>query len=79
MARIHAPWTVWQVAKLIEWQACGWVHEFTCGREHGGERSLTPTRDGWRCPTCSYSQYWAHDFMMRGAPPNPLAAMGSKT
>jgi hypothetical protein len=68
-----APWTPEQVAKLNEWQACGWVHEFTCANEHGqGHETLIATPDGWVCPSCAYRQTWAHDFMLLGAPPNPL-------
>lgn len=80
---IEAPWTPEQVANLRAWQACRWVHPFTCGpcRDKLGtrgpgwfnDRVLTPTVDGWVCVTCAYTQNWAHDFMLnQGPPPNPL-------
>lgn len=77
-------WTPEQVAKLNEWQACPWVHPFTCGgdrgdaahrayaAEHGGDfGQLFATVDGWICPVCDYRQTWAHRFMFSGAPPDP--------
>lgn len=74
-----APWSDEQVAKLNEWQTCGWVHPFTCvyrGDEyhvHNGDCALVAERDGWRCPVCEYHQDWAHDFMLQGAPPKPFS------
>jgi hypothetical protein len=74
---IHAPWTDEQVAKLAEWQTCRWVHPFTCGGDHGTQkdRVLTPTREGWVCRTCGYTQNWAHEFMFKGAPAHPLSRL----
>jgi len=79
------PWSDEQVAKLNEWQRCSRVHPFTCGgdrtdaahkryaAEHGGDfGQLLATPDGWVCPVCDYRQAWAHDFMLKGAPPNPF-------
>jgi hypothetical protein len=67
-------WTPEQVAKLNEWQGCGWVHEFTCPNAHpDAHQELVATVDGWICPSCDYTQDWAHDFMFNGAPPDPLA------
>lgn len=69
-------WTPDQVDKLNEWQACGWVHEFTCpNRPHEGSSVLVATVDGWVCPGCDFTQNWAHSFMFRGAPPHPLAGL----
>jgi len=75
-----------QVAGLNAWQACGWVHPFTCGSgdrsdarhsayqaEHGGDLGqLVAGPDGWVCPACGYRQTWANDFMAKGAPPDPF-------
>ena len=87
--KIEAPWTDGQVAGLNAWQACGWVHPFTCPgprmnaahrayqAEHGGDfGQLTATPAGWICPVCSYKQMWAHDFMFNGAPPEPQILRG---
>lgn len=64
MAHVFAPWTDEQVADLNEWQHLGFVHEFTCGNEHEGDRVLAATNEGWNCPTCDYTQNWCHDFML---------------
>lgn len=40
------------------------MHEFTCGNDHGGERTLITTNDGWICPICDYKQDWCHAFMI---------------
>jgi hypothetical protein len=64
-----APWTDTEVRALEEWQACAWVHPFTCGND--GE-VLQPTPAGWHCPRCDWQQTWAHDFMFSGAPPAPF-------
>lgn len=70
---IEAPWTAEQVTKLNEWQACGWVHEFTCPTAHPEGRALLATPSGWVCLRCGYRQYWAHEHMFNGAPPHPFA------
>jgi len=73
--QITAPWTPEEVAKLNAWQACGWVHEFTCpnrgDENHKDDIGLTATVHGWICPHCDYTQNWAHDFMFDGAPAPP--------
>lgn len=75
-------WSMEQVTKLNEWQACDHVHQFTCGRrdDHpvvNGERGvLVATRYGWICPYCDYTQDWAHDFMFAGPPPAPVFNQG---
>lgn len=73
---IRAPWTDDQVAKLNRYQAGGWMHPFTCYRCRNRdiqrplrhEYILVATNDGWVCPTCDYTQNWAHDFMLDDAP-----------
>jgi len=59
---IRPPWTPDEVATLNAWQHNGEVHPFTCGNDHDGNRVLVATRDGWICPTCDYTQAWAHSF-----------------
>lgn len=84
---IEAPWTNEQVAALNEYQRSGRMHPFTCGNRGaeghrcdpewgGGDKGvLRATAAGWICPDCDYTQNWAHDFMLRGAPP-PFAPQG---
>jgi hypothetical protein len=57
--RWNAPWTDEQVAALAEYQASGRFHPYTCGADssHG---PLTPSREGWACESCPYTQGWAH-------------------
>lgn len=66
---IKAPWTDEQVDALTRWQLCGFVHEFTCPREHGDgvqiSMVLIPNKSGWTCPCCDYTKDWAHDFMFQ--------------
>lgn len=83
MSLIYAPWTDEQVAALNRWQACDWVHPFTCGNrgdqdhEHTGGDILVATNAGWQCTSCDYTQNWAHDFMLK-LPENPLSGMKEK-
>lgn len=64
---LKAPFTSEQVTNLNVWQTDPNRHPFTCGhcRDAGlpGECPLTATEGGWICPTCDYTQNWAHDFM----------------
>ncbi len=63
---IKAPWTPEQVEQLNKWQEAGYVHPFTCGNDdctRSNGKELVATIDGWTCPSCSYKQDWAHDFM----------------
>jgi ribosomal protein S27AE len=69
---IVAPWTDEQVAALNRFQTCGFVHEFTCGNDHAGGRVLVAHRDGWQCPSCNYTQNWAHRLMLE-KPVDPFA------
>ena len=68
-------WTDDQAAKLNEFQASGHIHPFTCETAHPEGRDLVATRKGWICLHCDYTQSWAHDFMFKGAPPNPFQAL----
>jgi len=65
--RSYAPWNERQVNNLREFQECGWVHPFTCCGE-----SMEPGIYGFYCGKCDRLQNWCHDFMLTGAPPNPL-------
>ena len=66
---IKAPFTDVQVVQLNLYQKAGWMHPFTCPREHSGScPSLVAVADqewGWVCPSpdCNYTQDWAHAFM----------------
>lgn len=77
---VRAPFTAEQVEALNRYQQCKIMHPFTCGHcrdadEHyldgewitPDEHLLVATEAGWTCPTCDYTQDWAHDFMADGA------------
>lgn len=71
-----APWTDEEVAALNAYQEGGWFHPFTCGRCRDAdpdfplkdEHKLVATNDGWICPTCDYTQDWAHEMMFQPSP-----------
>lgn len=77
-------WTDEQVEALKAFQECGHAHPFTCPNRgddlHKAQAEedceepglLYPTVRGWACPACDYRQFWAHEFMFKGAPPHPL-------
>jgi hypothetical protein len=80
-----SPWTPEEVLNLEAWQACTWVHPYTCGpcrdadptdRDRlsmwRSDHPLVPTVNGWRCPTCNYRQNWCYGPMVYGPPPNPF-------
>lgn len=78
-------WSDDQVARLNAFQKARVMHPFTCPAAHDGERDLVATPDGWRCPSCDYTQNWAHSFMLGwplpGEPPvvtNDLAIRDPK-
>lgn len=67
---------------LAAWQACSFVHPFTCGPcrdadedQPVAEHALVPTPDGWVCTTCDYRQYWAHEFMFERIPAHPFGSI----
>ena len=63
--KITAPFTARQVEILNQYQQSGVFHPFTCGnREHKGDDVLVAKEDGWHCPTCDYTQNWAHEIMV---------------
>lgn len=60
--QIHKPFTDDQVDSLNEYQTSDVCHPFTCGGE-ACRNVLVATNDGWTCPSCDYTQDWAHEFM----------------
>lgn len=65
MSKIKAPFTTAQVDALNNFQRrLGFVHPFTCGHDHPGDRDLVATKDGWICCHCDYRQDWAHEAML---------------
>jgi hypothetical protein len=60
------------ILALNKYQVEGKFHPFTCiNRGDGNHRvfngdlgALVATRRGWICPWCSYTQDWAHKFMV---------------
>lgn len=70
---LKAPFTTDQVAALNRWQACGWVHPFTC--QCG--KNLVATTVGWVCD-CGYTQDWAHDMMLDPDKLNPWIEKGGE-
>jgi len=63
--KIVPPWSAEQVAGLNGYQRSGVFHPYTCG-DASCRADLVATRDGWRCPHCSYRQTWAHAFSVDG-------------
>lgn len=79
---IKAPWTIDQVHALNAYQRLGYVHEFTCAESHDGrDRILRATSGGWKCPTCDYTQDWAHEWMADKSrhPKNPIDLVRNRT
>lgn len=60
-----APWTQDQVLSLNNFQASNIMHSFTCGNDDC-RKFLVATTDGWKCSNefCTYTQKWAHTFMI---------------
>lgn len=54
-------WTQDQVDSLNAFQRAGVMHPFTCGICRG---DLVARQEGWYCPNDTYTQDWAHGFMM---------------
>lgn len=79
---IEVPFTQEQVDALNRWQNLGHVHPFTCPNRMDGKHQSRPERggdlgallatpSGWICGDCTYTQWWAHEFMLSD-PPNAL-------
>lgn len=67
---MRQPFTSDEVRALNRWQKNPIYHPFTCSNRgdgnHGdGEGVLEAMENGWKCPHCSYTQDWAHDFMTK--------------
>lgn len=60
---VKAPFTDNQVSNINDFQKSGFMHEFTCGNHHDGEKTLIAVNDGLICPTCDYTQNWVHSHM----------------
>ena len=74
MSLCNAPWSEEVIARLNRWQACNFVHSFTClGMRSNGkrclQRDLAATPDGWVCACGTYKQDWAHSSMAEREPP----------
>lgn len=52
-----APWTDSFIKQLQTWQDNKFTHSYTCG---DCRQDLVPTREGWICPDCAYTQNWSH-------------------
>lgn len=63
---IYAPFTDEQVKNLNEFQAAGYIHPYTCGNDHDGDRILIATNAGWICPSCNYTQNYCSSYMADG-------------
>jgi hypothetical protein len=61
---INTPWDDNTIKVLNKYQQSGWVHPYTCGDENCRD-VLIATKDGWTCPSCDYTQSWAHGFHTR--------------
>lgn len=53
---LYTPWNKEQVKNLIERQSIGHLHEYNC--KCG--KPLIPTKKGWVCGECDYTQNWCH-------------------
>jgi len=58
MENSKAPWTDEQVENLKKRQANNMMHQYTCVCD--GNIALIPTKEGWVCPECDYTQKWCH-------------------
>lgn len=64
--KVYPPWDAATVVNLNGYQTFGKMHPFTCGFDPGGHGVLVAHRNGWDCPDCDYTQFWAFDFMASG-------------
>ena len=77
MNKIVPPWTDEQVIALNTFQQADQFHPFTCANRGDGKHIYTSdygiliaTTDGWGCPSCDYTQDWAHAWMAEPLPPS---------
>lgn len=80
---VVAPWPMWVVDALDEWQACGWAHQLTCAGGNDGQTcasgqqvTMRPTKDGLVCPECGRVQDWV-PAMCLTLPPNPAVLLAT--
>lgn len=59
-AKAFAPFTEFQILALRDYQTNSKSHSYTCAGNHLLPVLLSPTRSGWRCHLCHYTQNWAH-------------------
>jgi hypothetical protein len=52
-------WTDEQCVTLNKLQQDNTRHPYTCGI-NSTHKPLVATRQGWKCPDCSYRQAWSH-------------------
>lgn len=58
LVKILAPFTDSQIKYLEDYQRCRVIHPYTCGNDKCRD-DLIPTKDGWICKSCNYTQNWA--------------------
>jgi hypothetical protein len=63
--RRTSPFTPTEVTNLNDFQNSGVWHAFRCANEPCA-CLLVATEAGWICPQCSYTQDWAHAWMVEG-------------
>lgn len=68
----RAPWTVQEIAGLVQRQRRLDLHPYTCPNRgspfHGDPGVLCPGQQGWHCHGCDYTQDWAHRIDTKGGP-----------
>lgn len=67
--QMYAPWSDQEIEALRKHQEDDQRHPYTCGNRGDGKHpfeekyldtgALRPTREGWVCPYCDYTQDWA--------------------
>lgn len=53
-----------QCDSFNEYQSYGMMHPFTCGNNHSGPRELKAKPESLYCPSCEYTQDWAHSWQL---------------
>lgn len=65
---VRSPFNEQQIRILKYYQSCEFLHPFTCGNDHDGQKVLIITKDGWKCPSCDYTQDWVPSFIFNIIP-----------
>jgi hypothetical protein len=63
---VRAPWARGVIRELGDYQNSGRFHPYTCPNDHP-MLELTPTKEGWVCVLCGYTQDWAHTWTVNGS------------